>query len=76
MKGLRVPNAREDLKATAADVAADAERLREVEQAKGTLDPTDPRLPELAAEAEAIAQELPAKTAAQSELIRELAEEA
>jgi hypothetical protein len=72
MKGLRVPDAKEDLKATAADLAADAERLKQVEQQKARLDPGDPRLEELAAEADAIAQELPVKTAAQSELVREL----
>ena len=71
-----MPNAKEDLEATAADLAADAERLKQVEKDKAALDPADPRLQELAAEAETIAQELPIKTAAQSELIRELAEEA
>lgn len=65
-------DAAEDLKATATDLAADAERLKQVEQEKASLDPTDPRLKELAAEAEAIARDLPTKAAAQSELVEEL----
>ena len=67
-----MPDAADDLKATAADLAADAERLAQVEREKVNLDPADPRLKELAAEAETIAQELPIKAAAQSELVREL----
>ena len=66
----------QDLKATAADVIADAERLKEIEVAKASLDPGDPRMTELAAEAEAIARELPVKTAAESELVAELADQA
>ena len=69
-----MPTAADDLKATAADVAADAERLKEVELEKVDLDPGDPRLKVLAAEAEAIAAALPIKTGAQSDLVRELAE--
>ena len=68
-----MPDAAEDLKATAADLAADAERLTQVEREKVSLDPADPRLKDLAAEAESIAQELPIKAAAQSELVQELA---
>jgi hypothetical protein len=69
-----LPDAADDLKATAADLAADAERLKQVEREKVSLEPTDPRLKELAAEAEAIAQELPIKAAVQTELIKELAD--
>ena len=65
-------DAADDLKATAADLAADADRLRELEREKLTLDPADLRLKELSAEAEAIARELPIKAAAQSELVEEL----
>lgn len=71
-----MPDAEQDLKATVADVAADAERLKQIELAKASLDPSDPRLEELSAEAEAIAKHLPAKTAAESELVRELADDA
>jgi hypothetical protein len=67
-----LPDAADDLKATAADLAADAERLRQVEREKVSLDPTDPRLKDLAAEAEAIAEDLPIKAAAQRELVEEL----
>ena len=69
-----MPNAAEDLKATAADVAADAGRLQQMEREKAALDPGDPRLKALAAEAEAIARKLPIKTAVESDLVRELAE--
>jgi hypothetical protein len=69
-----LPDAADDLKATASDLAADAERLKQVEREKVSLEPTDPRLKDLAAEAEAIAQELPIKAAAQTELIKELAD--
>jgi hypothetical protein len=69
-----LPDAADDLKATAADLAADAERLAQVEREKVSLAPTDPRLKDLASEAESIAQELPIKAAAQTELIKELAD--
>jgi hypothetical protein len=69
-----LPDAADDLKATASDLAADAERLKQVEREKVSLEATDPRLKDLAAEAEAIAQELPIKAAAQTELIKELAD--
>ena len=67
-----MPDAADDLRATAADLAADAERLKQVEREKVSLDPSDPRLKDLAAEAETIARELPTKAAAQSELVQEL----
>jgi hypothetical protein len=69
-----VPSASDDLQATAADVVADVERLKEVELEKASLHPANPRLKVLAAEAEAIARELPIKTAAESDLVRELAD--
>ena len=60
-----------DLRATAESIAADAERLQAIEQEKGTLDPGDPRVDVLSAEAERIAKGLVPKTTAQSELARE-----
>ncbi len=60
-----------DLRATAESIAADAERLQAIEQEKGTLDPGEPRVDVLSAEAERIAKGLVPKTAAQSELARE-----
>ena len=57
-----------DLRATAEDVAADAARIQEIEEEKARLDPRDPRVAELAAESERIAQRLVPKTAAEREL--------
>lgn len=57
-----------DLRATAEDVAADAARIQEIEEEKTRLDPSDPRVVELSAESERIAQRLLPKTAAEREL--------
>jgi hypothetical protein len=65
----------DDLRATSEDVAADAERLREIEERKQSLGAGDPELVDLAAEAERIARGLVPKTVAQSELVTESATE-
>ena len=57
-----------DLRATAEDVAADAARIQKIEEEKARLDPSDPRVAELAAESERLAQRLVPKTAAEREL--------
>jgi hypothetical protein len=57
-----------DLRATAEDVAADAARIQEIEEEKARLDPSDPRVVELAAESEQLARRLVPKTAAEREL--------
>jgi hypothetical protein len=57
-----------DIQATAEDIAADTETLRGIETEKATLDATDPRALELAAQAEKLAQGIAAKTVAEREL--------
>jgi hypothetical protein len=57
-----------DLRATAEDVAADATRIQEIEEAKARLDPSDPRVAELSAESEQLAERLVPKTVAEREL--------
>ena len=59
-----------DLKVTSRELVADAARLQEIEAEKGRLDPTDPKLLELSREAEAIAAELPIKTAVETLLAK------
>ena len=60
-----------DLKATSDDIAADAERIREIELEKTGLAPGDPRLVELARESEAIAGRMLDKTKAETALVDE-----
>lgn len=64
----------EDLRATAEAIAADAERLRVIEDEKAGLAIDDPRMVELSDEAASIAEALLPKTAAQSELAEDAAE--
>jgi hypothetical protein len=64
----------EDLRATAEAIAADAERLRAIEDEKAGLAVDDPRMVQLSDEAAAIARALLPKTAAQRELAEEAAE--
>jgi len=66
-----VTDAGDDLRATSEDVAADAERLRLIEERKQTLPADDPELIELSEEAERIARRLVPKTVAQRELAAE-----
>ena len=61
----------DDLRATTEDLAADARRLEEIETQKGSLDPSDPRAAELAAEGERLAREILPKTIAQREITLE-----
>jgi hypothetical protein len=63
-----VTDAGDDLRATSEDVAADAERLRVIEERKQTLAADDPELIQLSAEAERIARGIVPKTVAQKEL--------
>jgi hypothetical protein len=66
-----VTDAGDDLRATSEDVAADAERLRLIEERKQALSADDPELIELAEEAERIARGLVPKTVTQKELAAE-----
>ena len=69
-------DAGDDLRATSEDVAADAERLRVIDERKHALAADDPELIELTAEAERIARGLVPKTVAQAELAAESVAEA
>ena len=57
-----------DLRATSEDIAADAARLKEIEEEKSRLSPTDPRVQALSEESEAIARRLVPKTVAEREI--------
>jgi hypothetical protein len=48
----------DDLRTTAEAIKADATRVQDIEQRKLELDADDPRIPELAEEAEAVAERL------------------
>lgn len=62
-----------DIKATGSDIAVDAERIREIEEEKVTLDVADPRLLELANESEAISAKVAVKAKVETALIEEAA---
>jgi hypothetical protein len=66
----------DDIKATGSDIAVDAERIREIEEEKVTLDPTDPRLLKLANESEAISAKVAVKAKVETALIEEAAKSA
>lgn len=61
----------DDLRATADSIAADADRLAEIEASKGSMSLDDPKLLELSDEAEAIAARLVVKTAAETAIAEE-----
>ena len=63
--------AREDLRATSEAIAADADRLVEIEKQKLDLADDDPQLLVLSKEAERIVRDLKFKTAAERELAEE-----
>lgn len=64
----------DELRATAEDIAADASRLKQIEDEKANLDPADPRAQSLAEEGEAIARRLVPKTVAEREITDAAAE--
>jgi hypothetical protein len=66
-----VTEAREDLRATSEAIAADADRLVEIEKQKLDLADDDPQLLVLSKEAERIVRTLTSKTAAERELAEE-----
>jgi hypothetical protein len=69
-----VTDAINDLRATADDLVADADRLREIEERKGDLPADDPAMLELSAEAERLSKGIAAKATAEHELAREVSE--
>ena len=64
-----------DIRVTAQDVAADAGRIAEIETTKAALPATDPRLPELAEESEALAAKVALTTKMETALVREVQSE-
>jgi hypothetical protein len=66
-----VSEAREDLRATSEAIAADADRLLEIEKQKLDLADDDPQLLVLSTEAERIVRALASKAAAERELAEE-----
>ena len=58
----------DDLRATADDLAADADRLKQIEQKKAALEHGDPELVELSDEAERLTEDMAAKAKIQSQL--------
>src|SRR5262245_52502222 len=64
----RVTDPIEDLRATADDLAADADRLKEIEEKKATLQQGDPALVESSDEAERLAEDMATKARVQSHL--------
>ena len=67
-------DAMNDLRATADDLVADADRLREIESRKATMAPDDPALLELAAEAERLSRHMAAKASAEHELAKDVSD--
>jgi hypothetical protein len=61
----------DDLKATVETITAESERLTDVEREKATLELDDPRMADLSAEAERLAQRLVPLTAAETDLVTE-----
>ena len=64
--------AKDDLRATAASIIEDAERLAAVETEKRSLTPGDPQLVRLSEAAEAIARQIVPKTQAEFEIATEM----
>ena len=61
----------DDLRATGETIAVDAQRLADVEREKATLEIDDPRMADLSAEAERLAQRIVPLTAAETDLVAE-----
>jgi hypothetical protein len=66
-----VADLEDDLRSTADSIAADAERLAAIEEAKQGLEADDPRMVELSAESERLAANLMPKTSAELALATE-----
>ena len=64
-----------DLRATTEDIAAEAARLKQIEDEKSRLAPDDPRLLSLSEESEEIARRLVPKTVAEREMADEAVED-
>lgn len=65
----------EDIRATTESIAHDAQRLRELELEKASLDVDDPRLQELSEEGTRLGERLAHSTRAEEELVQLAADE-
>ena len=65
----------EDLRATTESIAHDAQRLRELELEKASLDVADPRLQDLSQEGRRLGERLARSTRAEEQLARLAADE-
>jgi hypothetical protein len=63
---------RDDLRSTAEALQEDADALAALEREKETLDPADPRLPDLARQVEELLRRMTTKAAAERELVDEI----
>ena len=70
-----IEEAHDDLLATSESISADAERLQAIEAHKRELEPGDPRLDNLAMEAERIGQQIAVKTTIETDIADGIADE-
>ena len=63
---------RDDLRATAEDLIADAEKLKAIEERKLAVDPSSPAIVDLSQEAEKVARQIVNKTRAETKLAEQL----
>ncbi|HET7728219.1 MAG TPA: hypothetical protein VFK54_12940 [Candidatus Limnocylindrales bacterium] len=68
-------SAEEDLRATIDSVGDDAQKLAAIEEEKGRLDPTDPRMTELSSQAKELAARLERGVVAEDRIARDLQRE-
>ena len=66
---------REDLRATAENLVADAEQLKQIETRKLELEPEEGAAHDLAVEAERVAERIAAEARAERDLIEEIADD-
>jgi hypothetical protein len=71
---LLVPDAVDDLRATADSLLTDAERLARLEERKLGLDPTDPAAVELSREIEDLTEQIRREAIAEREIVEEIQE--
>lgn len=65
-------NPQDDLRSTEDSIRRDAERVKQLEDQKASLDPTDPLVERLSVQIERLANGLQGKAAAERELSREV----
>lgn len=71
-EGEQMPDAEEDLRATAEAIQDDAEQLKQLEARKIALDPDDPLVLDLSRQIEALVAKIADKARAERELSEEL----